>query len=75
MAEHLHNYFSTDAWKESHKDKKVNEVVVLYSNATDIVERAKVEASSYDSLTGQVCARDLRMHTCMHGIERARRPP
>ena len=53
VAEHLFRRFCTDEWMENHTAKKVNEIVVLYADATDIAERAEVERSKYDSLTDQ----------------------
>ena len=53
VAEHLYLRFSTDDWQLNHTEKKVNEIIVLYSDATDVAERAEVERSKYDSLTGQ----------------------
>ena len=53
VAEHLYMRFSTEEWRLSHTNHKVNEIVVLYSDATDISERAEVERSKYDSLVGQ----------------------
>ena len=51
VAEHLHKHFGTDEWKVTHVEKKVQEIIVLYSDATDISERAGVERSQYDPLT------------------------
>ena len=45
-----HTRFGTGEWKAAHIDKKVNEIVILYSDATDISERATVERSNYDPL-------------------------
>ena len=50
VAEHLHRKFGTNEWKVDHMGGKVNEVIVLYSDATDMHERARVEKSKYDSL-------------------------
>ena len=51
VAEHLHLRFGTDEWKATHVEKKVNEIIVLYSDATDMSERASVEKYRYDPLT------------------------
>eukprot|EP00966_Prymnesium_polylepis_P306051 7072510-Prymnesium_polylepis.1 len=51
VAEHLHKHFGTAEWRETHVEKKVQEIIVLYSDATDISERAGVERSQYDPLT------------------------
>ena len=54
VAEHLYNTVSTEEWKADHTDKKVNEIVVLYSNATDMeLERTQVERWRYDTLDKQ----------------------
>ena len=53
VAQHLYKRFCTDDWQQSHTSRKVNEIVVLYADATDIAERAEVERSKYDSLTDQ----------------------
>ena len=50
VAEHLHRKFGTNEWKVDHMGGKVNEVIVLYSDATDMHERARVEKSKYDTL-------------------------
>ena len=50
MAEHLHLRFGTGEWKAAHVDGKVNEIIILYADATDMHERAKVEKSKYDPL-------------------------
>ena len=47
VAEHLHKHFGTGEWKAALVDKKVQEIVILYSDATDMSERAKVERSKY----------------------------
>ena len=54
VAEHLYNCFSTEEWKADHTNRKVNEIVVLYSSATDMeLERARVESWRYDTLDKQ----------------------
>jgi hypothetical protein len=50
VAEHLHARFGTGEWKAAHVDGKVQEIIILYSDATDMHERAKVEKSKYDPL-------------------------
>ena len=50
VAEHLHRHFSTAEWQAAHVNTKVNEVIVLYSDATAISERASVERSKFDPL-------------------------
>jgi hypothetical protein len=51
VAEHLHKRFGTPEWRAAHYEKKVNEIVVLYSDATDMIERPQVERWRYDPLT------------------------
>ena len=36
VAEHLRARFATDEWKEKHKDKHVNEIIIFYSPHEDI---------------------------------------
>jgi hypothetical protein len=62
VAEHLYKCFSSEEWKADHADKKVNEIVVLYSDATDMIsERGNVEKWRYDTLS-----RSRRRRTRMH---------
>jgi hypothetical protein len=50
VAEHLHLRMGSDEWKAAHVHGKVNEIVVLFSDATDMSERAVVERSKYETL-------------------------
>lgn len=53
VAEHLYHRFSTVEWREAHLRGRINDIVILYSNATDIQERAVVEKHSYSTLEMQ----------------------
>lgn len=53
VAEHLRNTFDTDEWRSEYANKTINEIVVFYSDASDVSERAAVERSAYDSLVGE----------------------
>ena len=54
VAEHLRNHFTRDEWQKAHQKTTVNEVVVLYSDALEMEERAEVEKYKVDSLVGQM---------------------
>ena len=45
VAEQLRARFSTQAWQDEHKHRKVNEMVVFYSGHDEITERVLVEKS------------------------------
>lgn len=54
VAEHLHQRFSNEEWREAHSQQGgVNEIIVLYSDATNIHERALVERHKFETLDGQ----------------------
>lgn len=53
VAEHLRAVFCTKEWREEHVDQTIKEVVVLYSDASAIEERANAERYAYDTLEGE----------------------